>query len=469
MVVLLISGAFAQTVEPAPHAASAEAHPESGGHHAPDINIWWITPFVLMLLCIAILPLMFHHWWESNLNKGIISFVLGLPAVIYVLNVYPPELLVVLQDYISFIILLGSLFIIAGGIYIKGSLAGSPLTNTVVLAIGAVLASFIGTTGAAMLLIRPLIRANKARKDKAHVIIFFIFIVANCGGLLTPLGDPPLFLGFLKGVPFLWTFRLWMEWLFVNGILLIVFNFIDQWKFRREDIATPGDLDKQVEPKKPLAIEGGINFLLLLGIVATIFLSGDPLGGEEKHPWEFGVKEGFMVFLAILSMVMTKKHTRKENGFTFAPIIEVAVLFIGIFATMVPALILLNANGKSLGLTEPWHFFWATGSLSSFLDNAPTYLTMAATASGIMNVPLEGSYLAEFLKAGQSSIVLLTAISCGAVFMGANTYIGNGPNFMVKAIAEESHIKMPSFFGYMAYSVLILIPIFILTTFVFFR
>jgi Na+/H+ antiporter NhaD/arsenite permease-like protein len=477
MVFLLAIGSFAQTAtpaEPAPH-GSGESNPVSANAEHHEIPFWMVSPFVLMLLSIAVIPLAFPHWWEKNLNKGIISLLLGIPVAVYIATVNSNELLTVGLDYISFIILLVSLYIISGGIYIKGSLAGSPLINTVVLAIGAVLASFIGTTGAAMLLIRPLIRANKARKDKAHIIIFFIFIVANCGGLLTPLGDPPLFLGFLKGVPFLWTFRLLPQWLFINGLLLVIFNFIDQWKFRREDIATPGDLDKEVEPKKPLGIEGGVNFLLLLGIVATIFLSGDPFGGDAKKPWEFGIKEGFMAFLAILSMVMTKKHTRKENGFTFAPIIEVAVLFAGIFATMIPALILLNANGKALGLTEPWQFFWATGGLSSFLDNAPTYLTMTATASGVKDVLLtlaDGSpnthYIADLLLKGGGELLVM-AVSCGAVFMGANTYIGNGPNFMVKAIAEESKIKMPSFFGYMVYSVLILIPIFILTTFVFFR
>ena len=431
------------------------------GKHLP---LWSVIPFALMLLSIAVIPLAFHHWWESHFNKGIIAFILGIPVAVYVATIHPAELHVVTMDYISFIILLGSLYVISGGIYIKGSLAGTPLINTVVLAIGAALASFIGTTGASMLLIRPLIRANKARKDKAHIIIFFIFVVSNCGGLLTPLGDPPLFLGFLKGVPFLWTFALWKEWLFVNVLLLVIFNLYDQFKFNREDIVTPGALTEQVEPKHPLGIEGSVNFLLLAGVVAAIFFAGDPFGPDPKHPWPFGVKEGLMLILTVLSMIFTSSHARKSNEFTFNPIIEVAVLFAGIFVTMIPALMILNARGSELGLTKPWHFFWATGGLSSFLDNAPTYLTMTSTASGILNVPLSTHYLKDLLDVGSQGVLLLTAISCGAVFMGATTYIGNGPNFMVKAIAEESKIKMPSFFGYMVYSILILVPIFIITT-----
>jgi len=441
--------------------ASSEtgAEAESVGKQIP---IWTVSPFALMLIAIAILPLAVPHWWEKNLNKGIISILLGIPVAIYILTIHPAELVTVGLDYISFIILLGSLYVISGGIYIKGSFAGTPLINTIFLVIGAVLASFIGTTGASMLLIRPLIRANRKRHNKAHIIIFFIFVVSNCGGLLTPLGDPPLFLGFLKGVPFLWTFRLWLEWLFVNGLIILVFNFIDQLKFTKEDVATPGDLDEQVQPKQPISIEGGENFLFLGGVVLAIFLSG-------YLNWQFGIKEAFMGLMTAFSLALTKKHTRKENEFTFNPIIEVAVLFAGIFTTMIPALMILNARGGELGITQPWQFFWATGSLSSFLDNAPTYLTMTSTASGLLHVPLSTHYLKDMLAVGSNGVLLLAAISCGAVFMGANTYIGNGPNFMVKAIAEESKIKMPSFFGYMVYSILILIPIFILTTFVFFR
>jgi len=429
-----------------------------------QLPIWSVTPFVLMLLSIAIIPLVLPHLWEKNLNKGIMALIFGLPVIIYIATIHPSELFVTLKDYISFIILLGALYIIAGGIHIKGSLAGTPLINTVVLGIGAIIASFIGTTGASMLLIRPLIKANRHRHNKAHIIIFFIFIVSNCGGLLTPLGDPPLFMGFIKGVPFLWTLQLFPQWLFVNGLILIVFNFMDQYKFNKEDIATPGALTEQVEPKHPLSIEGNRNFIFLAGIVATIFCSG-------YFKWQYGIKEAFMVLLTIFSLTVTKKRIYKENEFTFNPIIEVAVLFAGIFATMIPALLVLNQRGGELGLTKAWHFFWVSGGLSSFLDNTPTYLTFTATASGILGIDITqhaADYAGAMLSTGLGPIYLI-AISCGAVFMGANTYIGNGPNFMVKAIAEESHIKMPSFFGYMLYSILILIPIFILTTFIFFR
>lgn len=428
------------------------------------LPIWSVIPFVLMLLSIAFIPLAFSKWWASNFNKGIIAFILGLPVIIYIYTTQPSELAVILKDYVSFIILLGSLYIIAGGIHIKGSLAGTPLINTVMLSIGAILSNFIGTTGASMLLIRPLIRANRHRHNKTHIIVFCIFIVCNCGGLLTPLGDPPLFMGFLKGVPFLWTLRLLPQWLFVNGLILIIFNFIDQYRFNKEDISTPGSLVEDVEPKHPLSIEGLRNFIFLAGIIATIFCSG-------YFKWQFGIKEAFMVILTIFSLSITKKHIYKENEFTFNPIIEVAVLFAGIFATMIPALLVFNQKGSELGLTKAWHFFWVSGGLSSFLDNTPTYLTFTATASGILGIDIT-KHTADYVGMIISSdlgISYLIAISCGSVFMGANTYIGNGPNFMIKAIAEESHIKMPSFFGYMLYSIIILIPIFIITTFVFFR
>jgi Na+/H+ antiporter NhaD/arsenite permease-like protein len=441
---------------------ATETASEAGEQLVP---IWSVIPFILMLLCIAIIPLAFSKWWANNFNKGIIAFLLGVPVIIYISTIQPSELLITLKDYTSFIILLGSLYIIAGGIHIKGSLAGTPLINTVMMGIGAVLANFIGTTGASMLLIRPLIRANRHRHNKTHIIVFCIFIVCNCAGLLTPLGDPPLFMGFLKGVPFHWTLCLLPQWLFVNGLLLLIFNLMDQWRFNREDIATPGSLVEDVEPKHPLSIEGVRNFIFLAGIVATIFCSG-------YFNWQFGIKEAFMIILTIFSLTITKKHIYKANEFSFNPIIEVAVLFAGIFATMIPALLVLNQRGVELGLTKAWHFFWASGGLSSFLDNTPTYLTFTAMASGLPSLGIDitkhAADYAGMMLSSDLGISYLIAISCGAVFMGANTYIGNGPNFMVKAIAEESHIKMPSFFGYMLYSILILIPIFILTTIVFF-
>lgn len=363
--------------------------------------------------------------------------------------------------------LLTALFVISGGIYLKGSLAGTPLSNSAFLLIGAVLASLIGTTGASMVLIRPLLRANQSRGKKVHLVVFFIFVVSNCGGLLTPLGDPPLFLGFLKGVPFAWTLRLGKEWLFVNGLLIIIGNLIDQYIFDREEKSRKGSQLEQVLVHEPLGILGWHNFLFLAGIVLVILGKGQGWGGA----WPFGMQEALMTALTLAAYCTTKKEIRAANRFTFTPIIEVAVLFFGIFITMIAPLTVLNVHGKELGLTEPWQFFWAAGALSSFLDNAPTYLTFAATAAGSMGVSVESQkYLAEFLATGGAQAAeILVAISCGAVFMGANTYIGNGPNFMVKAIAEENKIKMPSFFGYMAWSGAILLPIFLIVTLVFFR
>jgi Na+/H+ antiporter NhaD/arsenite permease-like protein len=350
---------------------------------------------------------------------------------------------------------------------VRGSLSGTPLLNTALIGLGGALASVIGTTGASVLLIRPLLRANAPRERKAHIVVFFIFVVSNCGGLLTPLGDPPLFLGFLKGVPFLWTAALWKEWLLVNGLLLVIANLWDQAVLTREERERPGSQLEAVLEHEPFRIEGRRNFLFLAGIVAVIFASGSGLGNAGA-PWPWGVQEALMAGVGIAAFVATPPALRQANAFTWAPIVEVAVLFAGIFVTMAPALLLLNANAASFGIREPWQFFWATGGLSSFLDNAPTYLTFAATACGLEGIALEGRYLAEYLARSRETAEILAAISCGAVFMGANTYIGNGPNFMVKAIAEENGVAMPSFFGYMAYSGAILLPVFAGVTFVFF-
>jgi Na+/H+ antiporter NhaD/arsenite permease-like protein len=333
-----------------------------------------------------------------------------------------------------------------------------------------------------MVLIRPLLRANKIRQHKAHILIFFTFIVCNIGGLLTPLGDPPLFLGFLKGVPFTWTFRLWPQWLLANGILLALFYVYDNVIFRREDIATPGDLDEDViKARVPIHVVGKRNFLFLAGVVAVIYLSGVTTEALNRALAARGVTGEFaqelcakglqclgMLLMAALSLKYTPKTYHKENSFAWGPIVEVAVLFAGIFLTMIPAIQLLNYLGPRLPVKEPWHFFWASGALSSFLDNTPTYITYAATAAGSKGIPAVGLYLSEYL-ARPGAAEILAAISCGAVFMGANTYIGNAPNFMVKAIAEENKVKMPSFFGYMGYSLAILIPLFVLITLIFFR
>lgn len=440
--------------------------------HEVDLPYWTVLPFAGLLLAIAVIPLFASHWWESNRNKGVVAALFALPAALYLVVALGSfgvhELIEKGKEYVSFILLLGSLFVITGGIYVRGSLSGTPLVNTAVLGLGGLLASAIGTTGASVLLIRPLLRANESRRDKTHVFVFFIFVVSNCGGLLTPLGDPPLFLGFLKGVPFTWTFQLWPEWLIVNGALLAIFNVWDQRALAREERERPGSQLEAVMEHEPLRIEGKRNFAFLLGIVATIAGSGSGFahGGE---PWPFGVQEALMAGIGALAYRVTPRRLRELNGFAFAPIVEVAVLFAGIFATMAPALLILNANAESFGIREPWQFFWATGLLSSFLDNAPTYLTFAATASGLGEIPLTGRYLADYLTLGPDAAAILAAISTGAVFMGANTYIGNGPNFMVKAIAEQSGVRMPSFFGYMAYSGGILLPLFAVCTLVFFR
>ena len=493
----------AQESQPQPTAASASveaanadhaaapgdaAHADKAHGHGPKlgelISPVSVAPFALLLLCIAIFPLANPHWWEHNKNKGIIAAGLGVPVVLYLLlfgAAGTHALEHAAKEYGSFLMLLGSLFVISGGVYVRGSLHGSPLVNTMFLALGACVASFVGTTGASMLLIRPLLRANEKRSRVAHVVVFFIFVVSNCGGLLTPLGDPPLFLGFLKGVPFEWTLQLWPQWAFVNGVLLVVFYIWDSIAIHREarSPAEEAVLETPVSPE-PFGIEGLHNFVGLAGIVAVIYSAGQAYGETALNnflpwgkagEWPYGVQEGLMALIAFVSYRLTTKSNREQNRFGFGPIIEVAVLFAGIFATMIPALAMLNVHGKSLGIKTPAQFFWASGMLSGFLDNAPTYLTFAVTACGIHNIDAEdGKYLAEFLKrTGDSGAHILAAISCGAVFMGANTYIGNGPNFMVKAIAEENNVKMPGFFGYMAYSCGILIPIFIAVTFVFFR
>jgi len=433
-----------------------------------------LVPFALLLLAIAVLPLAAPHWWESNRNKGIVSGALSLPFAAWLVLAHGAagahEIHHAVLDYLSFMALLGSLFVISGGIVVRGSLAGTPLANSLFLAIGAVLANLIGTTGASMVLLRPLLRAVAERKRKVHIVVFFIFVVSNCGGLLTPLGDPPLFLGFLKGVPFDWTLRLWKEWLLVNGLLILLFNFVDQHLLARDEIENPEEplLEEMIE-HQPLRIAGWHNFFFLAGVVLVIIGKGQEWG-TTPDPWPFGMQEGMMLALAFAAHVATRDALRAENRFTFGPIVEVAVLFAGIFVTMVAPLVVLNARGASLGIETPLAYFWATGALSSFLDNAPTYLTFAAAAAGQLGVPAEGAtYLAAFLAKGELAERLLAAISCGAVFMGANSYIGNGPNFMVKAIAEENGVKMPSFFGYMGWSAVILLPIFLLVSLLFLR
>ena len=402
-----------------------------------------MLPFVGLLLSIAILPLAVPRWWEDNKNKALVGLAFSIPIVLVILQNDPAKLSETLHEYLAFIVLLGSLFVVAGGIVLDGNLRAAPAMNTLFLALGAVLANFIGTTGASMVLIRPFLRANRERRRAAHLPIFFIFLVSNIGGCLTPLGDPPLFLGFLKGVPFFWTLSLWPEWLMMVSLVLAVFYAFDRYWWRRE---RPADRRKDEASAGPLRLRGRRNLFCLAGIVWAVFL---------PEPW----REATMAAMGLLGYRWTPADYRKKNAFTFLPIAEVAVLFAGIFVTMVPALVLLRLHGGQFGVTQPWQFFWLTGALSSFLDNAPTYLTFVSLGQGL---GLGGPVLGLPVR-------LLQAISLGAVFMGANTYIGNGPNFMVKAIAEEAKVKMPSFFGYMAYSGAILPPLFAVVTLIFFR
>ena len=402
-----------------------------------------ILPFVAMLLSIAVLPLWTPRWWERNRNKLLVSALLGLPVLVLYLFQQPGALLHMGEDYISFIVLLAGLFVISGGVMLRGDLSATPLVNSAFLAVGALLASAVGTTGASMLLIRPLLQTNRERTRRKHTVVFFIFLVSNVGGMLTPLGDPPLFLGYLEGVPFTWTLRLWPQWLLLIGALLLTYFVWDSILYAREPLAALRRDRAQIEP---LRLRGSINAVWLAGVILAVAFLRAPL------------REVAIVLLAGLSLWRTPAAIRRANGFTWYPIIEVAVLFLGIFLTMIPALELLRLRGGELGVRTPAQFFWAAGALSSFLDNAPTYLAFLALGQGL---GLAGEVVGV-------PAAILAAISVGAVAMGANTYIGNAPNFMVKSIAEEAGVKMPSFFGYMLYSGAILIPLFVLVTLLFF-
>ena len=415
---------------------------------------WWSTlPFAAMLLAVAVLPLTVPHFWESNRHRAWVSLACGAPPLLGMLWLDPQAVRHSVSEYISFIVLLGSLYVIASGIAVHGRLRASPGSNSLFLLAGSVLASLIGTTGASMLLIRPLLRANRDRQHQAHVVIFFIFMVSNIGGLLTPLGDPPLFLGFLRGVPFFWTLRLAPAWCFATGFLALTFYMVDRTLLRRG-----GTIPAVVGPAQArLQLHGTINVVFLLAIVGTVIVTG----------WvnlPTGVAELCMVGIAAASWVCTPPACRRDNAFTWGPMVEVAVLFAGIFASMIPALSLLNMHGERLALTAPWQFFWATGLLSSFLDNAPTYLALSATAAAALHADVHN--LATLIATPRGANIL-HAISLGAVLMGANTYIGNGPNLMVRAIAEEHGIKMPNFFGYMGWSGAVLIPLFCIMTWLF--
>jgi Na+/H+ antiporter NhaD/arsenite permease-like protein len=441
-----------------------------------DPPAWTAAPFVLLLLTIAVLPLAAPHFWHRPRNQVLVAALFALPVAGYLVirndatgGQSVAALKHELAEYGSFIVLLGALYVVAGGLVVRGDIRGRPLSNTAFLAGGAVLANLIGTTGASMVLIRPVLRINQERERTAHIPVFFIFLVSNLGGLLTPLGDPPLFLGFLEGVPFAWTARLWPEWVVANGLVLGIFLSWDAVAYGREsDMAKARD-DTAIEP---LRLVGKVNVLLLAGILLAVLLQSEAVGQRAgawvrqfapAAPADWTLRkpagEAVMAALGLLSLLLTPRGLRAENQFTWRPILEVAILFAGIFVTMVPALALLGVHGSAFGLTEPWQFFWVTGGLSSVLDNAPTYVSLGTMAAGEH----------DFQWLADNRPAILEAISCGAVFMGATTYVGNGPNFMVKAIAERAGFRMPSFFGYLAYSGLILLPVFGVVTFLFFR
>ncbi|HWM89459.1 MAG TPA: sodium:proton antiporter [Thermoanaerobaculia bacterium] len=443
-----------------------------------QLPLWSAIPFAGILLSIALFPLLAPQYWHHQYPK--ISLLWGLLLTVPFVWAYRDEavheiLHVALADYLPFLILLGTLFTIGGGIYVRGSLRGTPGVNAAILAVGTFLASWIGTTGAAMVLIRPLLRANAHRRYKTHTVVFFMFLVANIGGSLTPLGDPPLFLGFLRGVPFFWTFNLGTEMLLVSVLVLGIFFGLDSLLWRREE---PQVRSWTPETRERLGIEGGHNILFLAGVLAAVIASG------VWHPGEVTVlgvhvgiqnlaRDAVLVALLLGSWFSTSQSTHEKNGYTWGPIREVAILFAAIFATIIPVLAMLRVgeSGAMAGLIRavqtPAQFFWATGVLSSFLDNAPTYLTFLTTALGRFHPGMPEREAIQQLIA--ESPKYLAAISTGAVFMGANTYLGNAPNFMVKSIAEESGVEMPSFFGYiLRYVVPFLLPVFLVVTWVFF-
>ncbi|MEO7953621.1 MAG: sodium:proton antiporter, partial [Polaromonas sp.] len=442
-----------------------------------ELSALWGVPFAGVLLSIALMPLLAPSFWHHHYGKITAAWSLAflLPfAAVYGAGMASVSLVhALLAEYIPFIVLLTALFTVAGGIHIRGNLHGSPGLNTAILAIGAVLASFMGTTGASMLLIRPLIRANDNRAHKAHVVVFFIFIVSNAGGSLTPLGDPPLFLGFLKGVDFFWTLsHIFPETLFLTGSLLAIFYAIDSWFYHRREELLPQD---PTPDTRNIGFDGAANFWLLGFIAGLVLLSGfwkspvvfNVFGTEVGLPGL--VRDVGLIVIIFISLRITSAKVHADNQFSWGPMAEVAKLFVGIFLTIIPVIAMLKAgtNGpfgavvsavtRPDGSPDPAAYFWATGLLSSFLDNAPTYLVFFNTAGG------DPQALMTTFGA------TLAAISAGAVFMGANTYIGNAPNLMVKAIAEDRDVKMPSFFGYMLWSVGILVPLFIVMTFIWFK
>ena len=434
------------------------------------IPLWCSIPFVIMLLAIAVGPLIAEKWWGENKNKLLVSLFLSIPVTIYMLVNGLSESLIdtVAYDYIPFMVLLGSLFVITGGIHLSGDIKASPVNNTLFLGIGYVLASVMGTTGAAMLLIRPVITTNQERKYTTHTILFFIATVANCGGLLTPLGDPPLFMLYLRGAEFSWFLNLFPQWIFAGTLLLLIYYFVDRYYYKKEDWV---DIAEDYIRVEPIRVSGNVNFLFLIGVVISVaFINKGnipQMGEEHAAIWLKYLREIVLLVLTAMSLYYTKKEVRNSNKFTWEPIIEVAYLFLGIFVTMVPTLLWLAKNAASFGVTEPWQFLYASGTLSSFLDNTPTAVAFYDLARGLVSGGLPATLSGSTMIAGVPEIIL-KAICVGAVFFGSMTYIGNGPNFMVKSIAEESGIKMPGFFAYMwKFSLIVLLPVYILVQLIF--
>ena len=462
----------------------------------PVPSVVGAAPFAILLLTLAAFPLIpkVAGWWEHNRNKLFVALVLAAVALAHYQTrgfgtvLHGPLLIKIVQslgldvhagqghaiaapglatsvgalgnaiiEYIPFITLLFALYCISGGIAIRRDFPAHPLTNTAILAVGGLLANLIGTTGASMLLIRPLLQINSERKHVAHTVVFFIFIVGNVGGSLLPIGDPPLFLGYLRGVPFFWTLQLWVEWAFVLGLLLVIYFVCDRRACRKE---APRDnrLDEAVFQR--FSFLGSLNFIWLAMVVAAVATLPPNVSFPGTHcvtpPF---LREAIILALVGLSFLTTPRGLRRVNRFNFHAITEVACLFIGIFITMQVPLEILAAKGADLGMTEPWQFFWATGGLSGFLDNAPTYAVLFQTANALTHQA--GPGVIELLDGNFIRHDLLVAISLGAVFMGASTYIGNGPNFMVRSIAEQHGVRMPSFFGYMLYAIAILVPIYV--------
>ncbi len=416
-------------------------------------HFWAVIPFTLLLGAIAILPLLEPtcRWWDRNLNKFYVAVNLAILTLLYLALLHPNGSLgraletlqhVIISDYIPFIVLLFSLYTISGGIRIEGNLTAHTLTNAAFVASGGVLASLIGTTGAAMLLVRPLLETNAERKHVAHTTVFFIFVVCNCGGLLLPLGDPPLFLGYLNGVDFFWTTSLWKHWLFINGLLLATYFVMDHFFFYPRE--TKQDLASNETRVRKLTVSGlWPNALLLVGIILSVALldPSQPFLGTGWHPWIY-LREMVQLALVLVSLLIGRNAVREANSFDYLAIVEVGVLFIGIFVAMQPALEILHARGATLGINSPHRFFWASGWLSSVLDNC-------ADLSGVFQNGASASQLMRVLRMAGVAERLLSGVALGSVAMGAMTYIGNGPNFMVKTIAERAGVKMPTFFGYM--------------------